>query len=78
LCGLGGRFADYEMPLQTNAVDFYAAGFEGGDEILGRGCFGAGVFDVIVVVVELYTAVVESCGLEGDGDVLGADLEVVS
>ncbi len=61
------------MCLQADAVDLDAPGFERLDEVLGSGGFGAGIFDVVVVVVQLYGRVGGGCGLEGDGDVLRAD-----
>lgn len=61
------------MRLQPDAVDFDTPGFERFDEVQSSGGFGAGVFDVVVVVVELYTGVGGGCCLEGDGDVFGAD-----
>ena len=66
-------FADDEVRLQADAVDFDAPGFERFDEVQRGGSFGAGAFDVVVVVVELYGGVGGGGGLEGDGDVFGAD-----
>ena len=79
VCGLGGkgaRFADDEVALQTDAVDFDAARFEGFDEVLGGGGFGAAVFNIVVVVVEFHAGVVKRRGFEGNGDVFGSDLRV--
>jgi hypothetical protein len=76
LRGFGGGLAGYEMALETDAIYFDAASFEGGDEVLGCGRFGASILDVVVVVVKLYRAVVESGCLKGDGDVFSADLGV--
>jgi hypothetical protein len=62
------------MGLEAYTVNFDAAGFERGDEVLGSGRFGAGGFDVVVIVIEFYLAVVESCSFEGNGDVFWSDL----
>ena len=62
------------MTLKTDAVDFDPASFETCDYGLGGSCFGAGVFDVVIVVVEFYAGVVLSCGLEGYGDVFWTNL----
>lgn len=69
----GRGFADDEVRLDADAVDFNAPGFERLDEVQLGGGFGAGAFDVVVVVVELYGGVGGCGGLEGDGDVFGAD-----
>jgi hypothetical protein len=61
------------MPLQANAVDFGTSGLERLDEVERGGGFGAGVFDVVVVVVGLYGGVGGGCGLVGNGDVFRAD-----
>jgi hypothetical protein len=37
----GPSLADDEMSLKTDAVDFDSARFEGGDDVLGGGGFGA-------------------------------------
>ena len=66
------------MGLETDAVDFYPAGLEGGDEGLRGGGFGAGVFDVVVVIVEFYVGIVLRCDFEGDWNVFGADLIEIS
>ncbi len=74
---LGGErwsFSDDEMGLEAYTVNFDAAGFERGDEVLGCSGFCAGVFDIVVIVVELYLAVVEGGSFEGDGDVFWSDL----
>lgn len=61
------------MALETNTVDLDAARFEGGDEVCGSGGFGAGIVDVVIIVVELDVWVIKGGSLKGDGDVLGAD-----
>jgi len=59
--------------LQANAINLDASGFERLDEVeSGRG-LGAGVFYVIVIVVELHGRVCSRGGLKGDEDVFGAD-----
>lgn len=63
------------MGLETDAVDCYAALFERFDKVLRRGGFGAGVFDVVVVVVEFDCGVVFASGFKCDCEVFGADLE---
>jgi hypothetical protein len=70
---VAGRAADDEMGLETDTVDLDSAGLEGGDEVCSGSGFGTGVLDVVVVVVELDVWVVESSGLESDGDVFGSD-----
>ena len=62
------------MALEAYTVDFDATGVEGGDEVLGSGGFGAGIFDVVVIVVEFYGAVIEGGCFEGDGDVFWSNL----
>jgi len=59
--------------LQIDAVDFDTSGLEKLDEVKRRGGFGAGVFDVIVVVVEPYGGVGGGYGPVCNGDVFGAD-----
>jgi len=60
--------------LETDAVDLDVASFEALDEVECCGCFCAGVFNVVVVVVEFDVWVVEDGGFEGDGDVFGTNL----
>ena len=62
------------MGLEAYTVNFDASGFERGDEVLGSGGFGAGRFDIVVIVVEFYFAVVEGGSFEGDGDVFWSNL----
>lgn len=61
------------MALQTDAVDLGVVGFDQFDDVLGGGCFVAGVFNAVVVVVELRGWVCGGGGSEGDGDVGFAD-----
>ena len=61
------------MALETDAVDLGVVGFDQLDDVLGGGCFVAGVFDAVVVVVELRGWVCGGGGGEGDGDVGFAD-----
>jgi hypothetical protein len=72
----GGGLADDEMALQTDSIDLDASGFERSDEVLDSGCFGSGIFDVVVVVIKFYGWVVESSGFESDGDVFWTDCVV--
>ena len=65
--------ADGEVALQTDAVDLGVVGFDQFDDVLGGGCFVAGVFNAVVVVVELRGWVCGGGGSEGDGDVGFAD-----
>lgn len=61
--------ADGEVALQTDAVDLGVVGFDQFDDVLRGGCFVAGVFDAVVVVVQFRGWVCGGgCG-EGDGDV---------
>ena len=62
------------MALETNAVNFNATGFKRGDKVLCCSCFGAGVFNVVIVVIELYSGVILSGRLISDGNIFGADL----
>lgn len=62
------------MGLEADAVDLDVASFEALDEVECRSCFCAGVFNVVVVVVELDVWVIEDGGFEGDGDVFGTNL----
>jgi hypothetical protein len=62
------------MGLEAYTVDFDAAGFERRDEVLGCGGFSAGGFDVVIIVVELYGAIVEGGCFEGDGDIFRSNL----
>jgi len=74
---LGGErrsFSDDEMGLEAYTVNFDAAGFERGDEVLGSGGLSAGGFNVVVIVVKFYLAVVEGGSFEGDGDVFWSNL----
>jgi hypothetical protein len=74
LGGEGRGFSNDEMGLEAYTVNFDAAGFEGGDEVLGGGGFAAGVFDVVIIVVEFYCFVVKGGSFEGNGDVFWSDL----
>lgn len=68
-----GRLADDEVALQTDAVDAGAAvGLDLLDEGDGVGGLGAGVLDVVVIVVELGGRVGGGGGGKGQGDVLEA------
>jgi hypothetical protein len=51
LAGEVWGLADDEVALETDAVDLDATGFEGLHDLLCGGCLGAGVLDVVVIVV---------------------------
>ena len=74
LRGGAGGLADDEVGLEAGAVDADPLGFDAGDDLLGGGGLGAGVLDVVVVVVELDGGRSGFGGRgEGDGEVGGAD-----
>lgn len=61
--------ADLEVALEADAVDFGSGVLDQLDDRARTGCFGAAVFEVVVVVVELDVRVCgRGCG-ECDGDV---------
>lgn len=57
------------MSLETNTVDLGAVGLDQLDDSLSTGGLGAGVFDVVVVVVELDGRVGGGSGGKCDGEV---------
>lgn len=61
------------MGLQTDAVDLDAVGLDELQDALGTERFGACIFEVVVVVVELGLVVVLVREAEGDGKVGFAD-----
>lgn len=79
--GLGGKrsSASYdEVGLETDTVNFDAAGLQRGDEGLDCCGFGAGRFDIVVVVVEFCIWVGERCGCKGDRNVFFSDLSLLA
>jgi hypothetical protein len=69
--------ADFEMRLESNAVDLDFSRLEFFDEVVSGGCLGAGVLEPVVVIVEL--DVFSGLGngflrkLEGEVEVFRAD-----
>lgn len=63
------RLANGEVGLETDTVDACSIGLDETDQTLGCGGLGAGVFDAVVVVVQLGGWVCSRGCCKGNGDV---------
>lgn len=70
--------ADDEMSLETNSINLDVASLKRLDNIQGGCGFGTRVLDVVIVVVQLDIRIVLSSCLECNGDVLRANLDIIS
>jgi hypothetical protein len=65
------------MALETDAIDLDTAALKGCYNVLRCGCFCTGVFDVVIVVVQLDACIVQSSSLVSDGDIFGSNLAFI-
>ena len=70
---LAGGAADDEVSLETNSVDLGTVGLNKLDNSSGTGGLGAGVLNVVIIVVEFDSRVHTSSSGKGDGEVGRAD-----